>query len=117
MNNGVSASPCASASTPHRAAPSRCVISNFIDAACSWAHLINQHRVTVTEKAIPLLDRMSVGAADGLEPCERRHEHEQGRFRQVEISEQPVDDAEIIARRDEQLRFPGTGCDLTGAPC
>ena len=36
---------------------------------------------------------------------ERRHEHQQRRLRQVEIGEQPLDDAEAVARRDEEPRF------------
>ena len=36
-------------------------------------------------------------------PANARHEHQQRRLRQVEVGEQPVDDAEPEARRDEEL--------------
>ena len=38
-------------------------------------------------------------------PANARHEHQQRRFRQMEVGEQPVDDAEAIAGRDEEPRF------------
>ncbi len=43
----------------------------------------------------------------GVEAAERRHQHEQGRARQMEIRHQHVDRAEAIAGRDEDRRLVG----------
>src|SRR5665213_3872914 len=62
-----------------------------------------------------LHDRFLVRRAHAAVPRERRHEHQKCRTRQVEVGEQRVDDAELEARRDEEVRLALTGRDAPGA--
>ena len=52
---------------------------------------------------------MGIGRAHRVEARQRRHQHEQGRARQVEIGHQGVDGAEPVARRDEDRSLAGKG--------
>ncbi|KAG1243399.1 hypothetical protein G6F65_022427 [Rhizopus arrhizus] len=47
---------------------------------------------------------MGVGAADRLDAGQRRHQHQQGRLGKVEVGDQRVHDAVLVARGDEQAR-------------
>ena len=58
---------------------------------------LEQYRVVVAEEVIAFGDGMGVGGADGVVAGEGRDQHEQRRFRQVEIGDQPVDDLEAVA--------------------
>src|ERR1700687_1985714 len=70
---------------------------------------LEQHRIAVAEEAIAVADGVRVCAADRLKAVESRDQHQQRRPWQVEISPQPVDDAESESRRDEQLGLGGAG--------
>ncbi len=45
---------------------------------------------------------------------ESRHEHQQRRFREVEVRAEPFDDAKPVARRDEEPRFGFAGAHTAG---
>ena len=62
----------------------------------------DEHGVAVAEEAVALGHRVGVGAADRLDAGQRRHQHQQGRLGQVEVGDQGVDHAVLVARRDEQ---------------
>src|SRR5690606_38102922 len=64
----------------------------------------DEHGIAVTEKAIPGLDGMRVGAPYGFHAGQGRHEHEQGGLRKVEVGQQCVHVMEAIPRSDEQAR-------------
>ena len=68
-----------------------------------------QHRVAVAVEAVALGDRVCVGETNVVVPSEGRDEHQQCRFRHVEVGQESVDDAEAVARRDEQTRFAVAG--------
>src|SRR5262245_59346138 len=113
MNTGVSTAPCASSSRPARAAPSLCVTANRI--AGFYLRAVDQHRIAVAEEAIARADRMPVGGADLLHPCERRDEHEQRRLGEMEVRDEAIDDAKAIARRDEEIGLAAPGGDVAVA--
>ena len=56
-----------------------------------------RHRI----EAIARADRVGIGRLHHVEPHQRADQHEQGRARQMEIGDQPVDRPEAIAGRDE----------------
>ena len=58
----------------------------------------DQHGIAVGEEAVALLNRVPVGIKDQLATCQRGHQHQQGRFRQVEIGNQAIDAADAVAR-------------------
>ena len=52
---------------------------------------------------------MTIGGEDRLASGEGRNQHEQAGLGQMEVGEQGVDEAEVEAGRDEDLRFTGVG--------
>ena len=68
-----------------------------------------QRRVAVGEEAIARGDRMAVDRPRPFEAHQRRDEHQQRRLRQVEVGHQPVGDAELEARPDEDVGLPRPG--------
>src|SRR5688500_3147333 len=68
----------------------------------------NQHRVTITEKAIALIYRVFVGATDVFNPSERGHQHQQGRAWQVKIGQQAIHHAKPITGRNENISLAMT---------
>ena len=75
--------------------------------------LFEEHRVAVTEEAVALFDRMTVGGAHLVQPGESRHQHEQRRLGQVKIREEGVDYLKRIRGKDEDVRFAGTREEFT----
>ncbi len=57
---------------------------------------------------------VGVGGFDAVEPGEGGHQHEQGRARQVEVGQQQIDRAEIVAGEDEEPGVAGKGPDFAG---
>src|SRR6185436_12780726 len=97
MNAGVSTRPCDNVITPRRPSPSVASTSNF-----KLVLPLDQHRIAIAEEAVAVLDRMTVRDADILCAAERRYQHEQRRFREMEIGEQALDHPEPVARQDEK---------------
>ena len=64
----------------------------------------DQHRVTVTVKAIAFTNRVPIRFEDELAPGERADEDEEARAWQVKIREQRVNTQKSISRLDEDLR-------------
>src|SRR6185437_8768469 len=60
-----------------------------------------QAGIAVGIEAIAGGNRMRIGALHGLEPRERRDQHEQRRARQMKVGHEDIDRAETIAGRDE----------------
>src|SRR5262249_7704498 len=121
MNAGVATVPCAVTISPRRAGPS--VASKRKAKASAIApsepsgpdYCLRPHAplwpeqqagIAIGVKPISVGDRMCIGALDNVQPAKRRDQHEQGRARQVKISEHYVDYAEMIAWRDEQGGLP-----------
>src|SRR5437868_3777155 len=95
MNTGVGISPRGVWRMPARAWPSVAMTSNS---------MVEQHRIAVAEEAIALGDRVAVRREHAIGAGERAHQHEQRRFREVEVGDEVVDDAKLVARIDEQIR-------------
>src|SRR5574343_1206090 len=100
MKTGVWTTPWFSVSVPRRAAPSVLRSSN-----CSG--LFQKRLVAIAEAAVALGDRVGVGGTDVVVAGESRNQHEQRRFRQVEVGDQAVDNLEAVAGGDENV---GLGC-------
>src|SRR6202043_2274885 len=64
-----------------------------------------QTRIAIRVKPVTLVDGMGIGPFHGVEPGERRYQHEQCRTRQMKICQQNIDRAETIARGDEDRGF------------
>ena len=62
-----------------------------------------QHRVAVAEEAVARVDRVAVQRHHVRVAGEGGDEHQQRAARQVEVGDQAVDDAELEARRDEDV--------------
>ena len=74
-----------------------------------------QHGVAVGVEPVLFAYRDPVRAEDALGAAERAHDGQEGRAGQVEVREQAVDDAQLVARLDEQARVARDGPDLTRA--
>src|SRR4051794_20519662 len=61
----------------------------------------DQRRIAVRKKAIALLDRMTIRRQHRLAPGERADEHQQRRFRQMEVRHQRIDARDAVARKNE----------------
>src|ERR1035438_4111568 len=66
-----------------------------------------EHAVAIAEEAVLLLDRVIVCGQHALAAGESAHQHQKTRLGQVEVGEQPADQAELKARRDEDLSLAG----------
>src|SRR3546814_14345077 len=66
-----------------------------------------QHRVPVGEEPIALAYRVLIGGEDPRLARERRHQHQQRRFGQVEVGQQRVDRADAVAGEAEDPRLAG----------
>src|SRR5581483_12168055 len=66
-----------------------------------------QHRIAVREEPIAFRHGVPIGVENQLAPGERRNEHEQRRFRQMEIRDQRIDARDAVARKNEDLRLAG----------
>ena len=102
MKAGVCTRPCGVRISPRRAAPS--VLASVEGKGAVMARRIQQTGIAIGIEAIAARDRVRIGALHRLQPDEGRHQHEQGRARQVEIGQHQVDRAEAVARRDEDRR-------------
>ena len=112
MNAGVSTTPCAVWSRPRRASPSRATSSN--DGTRSRHALTPsaiEHGVAVAVEAVAGGDGVGVGREHPLAAGEGRDQQEQRRARQVEVREERVDRAELVARHDGQIGPAGPGGD------
>ncbi len=58
----------------------------------------DHHRVTVGVEAVPLGHRVRVRGLDQLAAGEGAHQHQQGGAGQVEVGEQAIHHAEVVAR-------------------
>src|SRR3954464_13234730 len=103
MNAGVSTAPCASPRRPRRA------FAEVERILKSRSAPLDQHGVAVREEAVALVDRVPVGLEDVLLAGEGADEHEKGRFWQMKIGQQPVDDLEFVAWIYEEIGFPFEG--------
>ena len=65
----------------------------------------DKHRVPVAKKAIFLFYRSLIGVHRMLIAGKSRDQHNQRRFRQMEVGHQRIDDFVLIARVDENLRI------------
>src|SRR5690242_9144176 len=120
MKAGVSTVPRVKVMRPRRAVPSVERSSNRIDfviAAKAGIHVWgswrkskwvpafagttktgpDQHRIAVRKKAIALPHRVTIRREHRLAPRKRRDEHQQGRFRQMEVRDQRIDARDPIA--------------------
>src|SRR5262249_28089535 len=66
-----------------------------------WSATEAEEGVAVGIEQVGGRRRKHVGALHHLKPAECRHQHEQGRARQMKIGHHHVDRAEAIARRNE----------------
>jgi hypothetical protein len=66
---------------------------------------LDEHRVAVAEESIPAADRMPVCVQHALAPGEGAHQHEQTRFRQMEVRQQGVDHPKAMTGPDEESRL------------
>src|SRR4051812_43174547 len=69
----------------------------------------DEHAVAVAVEKVLLRDRFRIRAANPLDACERGDEHDQRRFRQMEVGQQLVDRAELAAGSDEDRRLASSG--------
>ena len=76
---------------------------------------LQEHRVTITEKAIAIRHRVTVGRKNCGRAAERTCEHQERRAGQVEVGDQRIHHPEAIARRDEEIRVALEWCDCAGA--
>src|SRR5690606_34650922 len=75
-----------------------------------------QHRVAVTEEAITLGNRRAIGIHDSVAAGKGADQHDQRRFRQMEIGQQDIDAAKAITGINKNARVALKGRDLaTGA--
>ena len=71
---------------------------------------LEQHRIAVAHEAVALRDRVRIGGADARRSrAKALTSISSVELRQVEVGQQPVDDAEPVARRDEQGGLAGAG--------
>ena len=104
MKMGVSTTPRGNVRRPRRAPPSGA--EQFkLHSHELHDRRVQEHRVTITEETIALRNGVPIGAHDCIEAAERADQHQQGRFGQMKVGQQRIDDAEPIARRDEQSRL------------
>src|ERR1700742_4207373 len=96
MKAGVLTTPCAVWSWPRRALPSVARMSNALlmfdktlGMNASWGAL-QQAGIAIGEEAIAGFDRMRVGRAHPRGAGKGADQHEQGRFRQMEVGQQKV---------------------------
>jgi hypothetical protein len=73
--------------------------------------LADQHAIPITVKTVVAGDRVAVGLQDILAPSERGNQSQERGFRQVEVCEQLVHHAEVVAGEEEDFRLGTTGCD------
>src|SRR5437879_4774406 len=121
MKIGVSITPWFSVSRPRRAdvRPLWSVLSNLkssmVVGLVGQVYLVSeQHGIAVAEEAVALRNRVRIRGADLVVAGEGRHQHQQRRFRQVEIGDQARDSLERIAGRDEQRGVGAAGLQRTG---
>ncbi len=77
----------------------------------------DEHAVAVAEKAVALADGVGVGgecsfAAFGTFAKEGRDQHEEGRFRQVEVCDETRHDPEPVPRTEEDAGGAGVGFEV-----
>src|SRR5207245_6430808 len=110
MKIGVSITPWFSVSRPRRAEvrPLWSVLSNLkssmvVGLVSGLVSLVSeQHGIAVAEETVALRNRVRIGSADLVVTGEGRHQHQQRRFRQMEIGDQARHRLEHVAGRDEQ---------------
>lgn len=78
---------------------------------CLDPPLADQHAIPITIKTVTLGDRVAVGLKDVLAPGKRGNQRQERGFRQVEVCEQLVHDAEIVAGKKEDFGFGTSGGD------
>src|SRR5690606_13352496 len=106
MKAGVRIVPRGMPTSPRRAPPSVAFRVNWnvsVMMSLSWGFAEEQAGIAVGIEAIARSDGMPVGIAHRVQPAECRYQHEQRRFRQMEIRHQHIDCLEAVAWRDEDL--------------
>src|SRR5262245_4716037 len=101
MKAGVAMSPRGVARRPVRASPSVAWIWKGNSAIAGSLRGQQKAGVAIGEEPILLPYRMSIGALHDIEPHHGTHQHEEGRFRQVEIGHEAVSHTKAVTRRDE----------------
>src|SRR2546427_10320354 len=122
MKIGVSITPWFSVSRPRRAEvrPLWSVLSNLkssmvVGLVSGLVSLVSeQHGIAIAEETVALRDRVRIGGANLVVTGEGRHQHQQRRFRQMEIGNQTGHGLEHVAGRDEQRGVGAAGLQRTG---
>src|SRR5688500_12346685 len=112
MKIGVSTTPWFSVRRPRRAWPSVASSSNWSMRRLSVSAVVapfEQHRVAVAEEAVARLDRVAVQSEYMRVAGEGAEEHMVRAFGQVGVRQQPVDEAVLEARRDEDVGLSCSG--------
>src|SRR5581483_7346156 len=96
MKAGVLTTPCAVCNCPRRALPSVARMSNALLTEIAplgvnaSLEALQQTGIAIGEEAIVLGDGMGIGGAHALGAGEGADQHEQRRFRQMEIGQQQI---------------------------
>src|SRR5262249_6004358 len=98
MKAGVSTAPRGVSMRPRRAPPS---VRSSAKAKSVTSE--DQHGVAVRIEPVAEGDGVPVGVEGEVDTAERGDEQEQGRSREVEVRDQPVDDPEAVAGMDEEI--------------
>jgi hypothetical protein len=78
---------------------------------CDVCSRPDEHGVAVAVETIAGSDGLAIGRKHLLAPGEGRDQHEQGRFRQVEVGDEIGHHAELVAGQDQQIRAAARGRD------
>jgi hypothetical protein len=68
--------------------------------------LLDKHAIAITEKPVTLRYRMGIRTQNVIGPRKGAYEHKQGRFRQVKIGHQGINNPEAIPGVDKHIRHP-----------
>ncbi len=81
-------------------------------------NLSNPHAIAITVKTVPGLHRVTVRGQNQFTARERADQDEQRGLRKMEICQELIDHAELVAGLDENVRLPpGPGSMIAGSLC
>src|SRR5471030_3362589 len=71
---------------------------------------VDEHGIAVTKETVLLSHRLMVSIHGVFVSGKRRHQHDQGRFRQMEVRYQGINHLIVITRIDEYLSITEERC-------
>src|SRR5690606_30007589 len=89
---------------------------SYIDAdiwSGSGCRTLYKHGIAIAKKAVLLTHGFGIRRQHPITSSKCRHEHQQGRARQMKVGDQGIDAAELIARINEDIGVPHHGLDVS----